>query len=314
MNVESLRVRPGTTSDAMALRDIRLEALADSPEAFGDTYERCVAWDDEQWTRCAEEWNFYLAERGGRVVGMARGEVHDERPNTRWLFAMYVSPQARGTTVARELVDAVGAWALAEGVDALHLYVSSSMSRAKAFYAKCGFAPTGHSVSGGPEDPREFLEMRRPLGDGALRVVAVDPRALHDLRRRVLRDDDATIDVENRGDELPTTVHLGGYLLERLVVGASFFEVPAPFDPTGAAYQLRYMATDFDVRGRGLGSRLLAHAFAVLAPRGVTLLWANARTSAVDFYVATGWRVLEDSLHVSAETGIDHVVIFRSIE
>ncbi len=314
MNPEVRRVRPGTRRDAMALRAIRLEALADSPGAFGDTYERCVAWDDEQWARCAEEWNFYLAERDGRVVGMARGEVHDERPDTRWLFAMYVSPPARGTNVARELVDAVSAWALAQGVDALHLYVSSSLSRAKAFYAKCGFAPTGHSVSSGPEDPRVFEEMRRPLGEGVLRVVAVDPRALHDLRRRVLRDDDATVDVVNRGDALATTLHFGGYLLERLVVGASFFEVSAPFDPTRVAYQLRYMATDFDVQGRGLGSRLLTHALGVLAQRGVTLVWANARTSAVDFYLATGWRVLENSLHVSAETGIDHVIIHRSSE
>ena len=33
------RVRPGRPADADALRSIRLEALADSPEAFGDSYE-----------------------------------------------------------------------------------------------------------------------------------------------------------------------------------------------------------------------------------------------------------------------------------
>jgi len=314
MSADSLRVRPGRPKDAMALRAIRLAALADSPEAFGDTYERCVTWDEEQWAQRADEWNFYLAEQEGRVVGMARGEVHDERPDTRWLFAMYVAPPARGTDVARRLVDTVSAWALAEGVDALHLYVSSTMARAKAFYAKSGFLTTGHTVSGGEEDPRVFEEMRRPLSDGALHVAQVDPRELHDLRRRVLRDDDPTLNVGNPGDDLATTLHVGGYLAGRLVVGASFFEVPAPFAFGGAGYQLRYMATDFDVQGRGLGSRLLTHAFEVLAARGVTLLWANARTSAVDFYTATGWQVLENSLHVSAETGIDHVVIHRLME
>ena len=314
MSADSLRVRPGRARDTVALRAIRLEALADSPEAFGDSFERCVAWGEGEWTRRADEWNFYLAERDGRVVGMARGEVHDERPDTRWLFAMYVSPSARGTDVARRLVDTVGAWTLAEGVHALHLYVSSSMARAKRFYEKSGFLATGESVSGPEEDPRVFEEMRRPLENGALRVVTVDPAALHDLRRRVLRDDDPTIDVANSGDDLATTVHFAGYLLDRLVVGASFFEVPPPFEPTGAGYQLRYMATDFDVQGHGLGAQLLTYALDALARRGVRLVWANARTSALDFYIATGWRVLENSLHVSTETGIDHVVIHRSME
>lgn len=314
MNLDSLRVRPGRVEDAPTLRAIRLEALADSPDAFGDTYARCVTWSDEEWAQRANDWNFYLAELDGRVVGMARGEVHDERPGTRWLFAMYVSPTVRGTDVARRLVDTVSAWAVSEGVDALHLYVSSSMSRAKAFYVKSGFRATGHSVSGGDDDPREFEEMRRPLEDAGLRVERVDPRALHDLRRRVLRDDDPLVDVTNPRDDDTSTLHLAGYLLDRPVVGASFFEVSAPFAPGEGVYQLRYMATDFDVQGRGLGSRLLTHAVEVLARRGATLLWANARTSAVGFYTATGWRVLENSLHVSAETGIDHVVIHRTVD
>ncbi|MBW4030878.1 MAG: GNAT family N-acetyltransferase [Acidobacteria bacterium] len=314
MSTDSWRIRPGRAADAGALRDIRLAALADSPDAFGDTYAQCAAWDDEQWRRRASEWNFYLAEVDGRVVGMARGEAHDARPDTRWLFAMYVAPVARGDGTARRLVDAVSAWALAEGVDALYLYVSSSMSRAKAFYAKCGFVATGLTVSHDDhEDPRLFEELRRPLHDAALRIAPVQARALHDLRRRVLRGDDPTVNVANPGDHLDTTVHFGGSLADRLVVGASFFEAPAPFGNAEGAYQLRYMATDFDVQGRGLGSRLLAYAVAEMAGRGATLLWANARTSAVDFYLATGWQVLEGSLHVSAETGIDHVVIHRSV-
>jgi GNAT superfamily N-acetyltransferase len=313
MSVPAIRVRPGRPADAAALRAIRLEALADSPEAFGDSYEECLAWDEAQWRACADEWNFYLAEVDGRVVGMARGETHDGRPGTRWLFAMYVSPQARGTDVARRLVDTVAAWAVAEGMDALHLYVSSSMTRAKAFYVKSGFAATGLAVSGRDGDDRVFEEMRRPLGDRSLHLAPVAAQSLYDLRRRVLREGHEAVDVRNPGDEVASTLHLGGTLMGRLVVGASFFAVPAPFRPDQDAYQLRYMASDFDVQGHGLGSRLLDHALADLSGRGADLLWANARTSAIGFYTATGWSVRPGSLHVSAETGIDHVIIHRTL-
>ncbi|MDE3139732.1 MAG: GNAT family N-acetyltransferase [Acidobacteriota bacterium] len=313
MSVPAVRVRPGRPADADALRSIRLEALADSPEAFGDSYEECLAWDEAQWRARADEWNFYLAEVDGRVVGMARGESHEGRPGTRWLFAMYVSPSARGGDVARRLVDTVSAWAVAEGVDALHLYVSSSMSRAKAFYVKSGFAATGLSVSGRDGDERVFEEMRRPLEESSLLLSSVAASSLYDLRRRVLREGDASVDVRNPGDEVDSTLHVGGTLMGRVVVGASFFAVPAPFRPDEGAYQLRYMASDFDVQGHGLGARLLDYALADLSRRGAGLLWANARTSAIGFYTATGWSVRPGSLHVSAETGIDHVIIHRAL-
>ena len=309
----SLRVRPGREDDAALLRAIRLEALADSPDAFGDTYDECAAWSLAQWAHKAREWNFYLAEYEGRVVGMARGETHDGRPESRWLFAMYVSPSQRGSEAARALVDMVSAWASAQGVAALHLYVSTSMARARAFYDKVGFVATGSSVVSTLGDGRVFEELRRDLAAFDFRVENVAPAMLHDLRRRVLRADDPLIDVTNPGDELDATRHVGGFLGPRVVASASFFAVPAPFAPEVPAYQLRYMATDFDVQGRGLGARLLAHVLDDFAGRGVRLLWANARVSAVDFYVATGWNVLDDSWHISTETGIEHVVISRPL-
>lgn len=313
MTGSPLRVRPGREADAVALRAIRLEALADSPDAFGDTYDECVGWSQQRWTEAAREWNFYLAERDGRVVGMARGESHEGRPDSRWLFAMYVSPAARGGETARTLVDTVSAWAAGEGVDALYLYVATSMARARAFYAKVGFVVTGSSVTSDRGDGRVFEEMRRDISDFDLRVRVVSAAVLHDLRRRVLRGDDPLVDVSNRGDDLPTTRHYGGFLGPRAVVSASFYAVPAPFAPDDPAYQLRYMATDFDVQGRGLGSRLLDGVLEDLARRGVTRVWANARVSAVDFYSSTGWNVLDNSLHISAETGIDHLVIHRTL-
>jgi hypothetical protein len=46
-----------------------------------------------------------------------------------------------------------------------------------------------------------------------------------------------------------------------------------------------------------------------LRRRGARQLWAYARDSALGFYLATGWSVVEGSQHVSVETGLPHTVI-----
>jgi GNAT superfamily N-acetyltransferase len=140
-------VRGGGVEDALALRAIRLEALADTPEAYGSTYAETVVWDDAQWREVAQRWNYFLAEEGGQVVGMATGGLHDLYPGTWWLFAMYVAPRVRGTGVADLLVEHVGAWARAEGATELYLHVTELVPRARAFYEKAGFRPTGEVSS-----------------------------------------------------------------------------------------------------------------------------------------------------------------------
>ena len=313
MSGQNLRVRPGRPEDAPSLRAIRLEALLDSPDAYGETYAECVAWSDDDWAQRARQWNFYVAEIDGRVVGMARGSAHDERPDTRWLFAMYVSPAARGSDAARRLVEAVCAWAVSQGVGALHLYVSRAVPRARSFYTKFGFVDTGPTLSMHRDDNLVCEEMRRELADFDFHVRRVAPETLYDLRRRILRADDPFIDVTNPGDHLQSTVHFGGLLGERTVVSASLYAAPSPFALQTPTLQLRYMATDFDVQGRGLAKRLLSQLIDDLSRRGVSSLWANARTSALDFYVGNGWSIRENSFFVSPESGVDHVVISRSL-
>ena len=143
------------------------------------------------------------------------------------------------------------------------------------------------------------------------RVERVDAARLLDLRRRVLRAGRPEADVTNRDDEHADARHFAGLLGERVVVSASFFAVDGSFGP--GARQLRYMGTDVDVQGRGLGLAVLAVAEGVLAREGVTTLWANARDSALGFYRRAGWRVVEGSEHISAETQIPHTVIVKEL-
>jgi len=145
------------------------------------------------------------------------------------------------------------------------------------------------------------------------RVERVSADQLHELRRRVLRDDDPAIYHPDTRDEEETSLHYGGFLGPRLVVSASFFPSAPPMNPSLVTVQLRYMATDFDVQGRGYGARVLAHAEEDLRARGVEQIWANGRDSALGFYESVGWHRVEGSEHLSAETMLPHTVIFKRL-
>ena len=144
------------------LRSIRLEALKGSPDAYGSTYSESELWPPARWKEMASG-NCYLGEINGEVVGMATGGMNTEFPDTFWLFGMFVSEGARGTGVATELVRAVEAWAKNRGGVELYLHVSETMLRARTFYAKIGFIPTGGSVTMDRDPSLKLVTMVKKL-------------------------------------------------------------------------------------------------------------------------------------------------------
>ena len=156
---DALLVRRCRTRDATTLRALRLEALGDTPEAFGSTLAEASEWSPERWVAMATDWNFYLGYYEGVPAGMASGGWHEHYPGTHWLFGMYVSPSARGTGLAGALVDAVAAWARAEGGTALHLHVTESVARARRFYEKMGFVPTDEVTPMHRDPSLQLMEM-----------------------------------------------------------------------------------------------------------------------------------------------------------
>jgi len=143
LSTESITIRSTTSDDAQRLRDIRLAALHDEPDAFGSTYEESLHYSMDRWHRLASEWNYFMAETGDDVVGMASGNVYAPLPTTAWLFGMFVLPEYRGTGLAQELVARVATWARSENYTTLGLHVTETMSRARSFYEKVGFRLNG---------------------------------------------------------------------------------------------------------------------------------------------------------------------------
>jgi GNAT superfamily N-acetyltransferase len=144
-----------------------------------------------------------------------------------------------------------------------------------------------------------------------LNIESVQPEQLHDLRRRVLRSNNPDISVIDPRDGDATARHYAGLVENRIVVAASFFPSPFAMNEELVTFQLRYMATDFDVQGSGYGAKVLSYAEDDLRSRGVQQLWANGRDSALGFYKRIGWLLVEGSEHLSPETNIPHTVIYK---
>lgn len=150
-------VRRVRTDEWEALREIRLAALTDSPDAFGSTLAEERDADEARWRGwiTGEGWAgavaTFITDGPGPLLGMATGYRPDDRPTTGWLFAMWVRPERRGEGIGRQLVAAVEEWAAALDIDQLLLHVTDGNDGAVRFYASCGFVGT----SDVPEPLRE---------------------------------------------------------------------------------------------------------------------------------------------------------------
>lgn len=145
--MQILRAGP---DDWERLRDLRLRALVDAPEAFGSTHEREAAQSQDDWRAFADGWEgtahqavFVTADDGGRWMGLAVGVVREADLSLANLYAMWVDPAARGMGAGRLLVGSVVAWAGGAGAERLELCVTEANDQALALYRSSGFEPTG---------------------------------------------------------------------------------------------------------------------------------------------------------------------------
>lgn len=142
-------VRRVGPDDAEAWREVRLRALLDAPEAFASTYAETVERPPEVWAERAatssrgSENAVFFAIDGVEPVGLA-GAYHlagpAEAPD---LYSMWVAPNQRGSRVAERLVNRVRDWSAEHGARRLDLWVTEMNERARRFYTRLGFEPTG---------------------------------------------------------------------------------------------------------------------------------------------------------------------------
>jgi RimJ/RimL family protein N-acetyltransferase len=128
-------------NDASSFREIRLEALANHPEAFG------AAWEEEQGRPESHfaDWLGNTRVIGGfsdidvlaGMIGVSKSKTIKTQ-HIGWIWGMYVRPTARGTGLSRLLlraaIDEVGT-----SLRSLRLSVVSSNIPAIRLYKSMGF-------------------------------------------------------------------------------------------------------------------------------------------------------------------------------
>ncbi|NDC37132.1 MAG: N-acetyltransferase [Proteobacteria bacterium] len=165
-------VRKISDPDIPAYHALRLAALRQHPEAFGETPEHFAAVTHEQIAARLQA----SEARGGFILGafhpdgtlcgvVGLGRQEGEKMQHRaMLWGMYVAPKARGTGVGRALVDECLRQAAAvTGVEQVHLGVVTTNESALSLYRAAGFESYGREPAAlkvGEQRLDEFLMVK----------------------------------------------------------------------------------------------------------------------------------------------------------
>jgi len=162
-------VRRLRADETTLLKTLRLRALAESPDAFGDSLATARARPDAYWTEMTrsvtepDRHAMFLAEEAAAAVGIAFGLLDREHADRAHLGGMWVDPTMRRRGVGRALVDAVLAWARERGLRDVVLWVAEGNAAATALYERAGFTRTGRRDHLASNPSLSTCELGRPL-------------------------------------------------------------------------------------------------------------------------------------------------------
>jgi GNAT superfamily N-acetyltransferase len=141
-----MEVRQARGADWEALRELRLRALADAPDAFASTLEDEAALPKQVWRQRAEgaaaSANFIACEDGADI-GMAAIFAVAAAPGRMHLVGMWVDPPHRRRGVAQALIEQAMRWAEERQAREVILWVTDHNIPARMLYQRVGFQPTG---------------------------------------------------------------------------------------------------------------------------------------------------------------------------
>jgi len=112
------KIRPFAQQEWSTYKDLRLAALTESPEAFGNTFAKEVQRSDTEWaSRLASgvnsSWDFpIVAEIDSRPIGLAWGRIEESNPALANLYQLWVHPNYRRFGAGQLLLEAVTTWAI----------------------------------------------------------------------------------------------------------------------------------------------------------------------------------------------------------
>ena len=146
-------------------KEVRLQALLDSPHAFGSSYEVEAKRSNSEWQQVIEtalasgKNHVYLAVSGGAVCGLVWCKLSAVEAGLAEIFQMWVNPEHRGMGVGEKLLQAAIECARNHSMERISLEVTATNHAAAAFYQSQGFQQVGEIglTNVANEDTHAFL-------------------------------------------------------------------------------------------------------------------------------------------------------------
>jgi RimJ/RimL family protein N-acetyltransferase len=152
-------------------RDMRLNALRESPEAFCSSLSDWEHQSEETWRgRLTDVPVNFIAVLDGKDAGMVSVDLPVDETE---LIGMWVAPFARGQGVGDELVNAVVDWSLIQKRSRLTLRVLLGNDRAATLYERHGFKFEGRQSKTEDETDRIMVHVSSSFRSDHARTMPV---------------------------------------------------------------------------------------------------------------------------------------------
>ena len=145
-----IRIRSLAAHEGLILKQLRLAALKESPDAFSPTLDAVDRQDDDYWRQSAQRtaeaprFNIFIAEREGRFVGLVSGNA--DAKQTGHIGMMWADPDVRGQGIGKKLLGHVMDYLKDLSCRSIELTVTETNQTAINLYENVGFAFTGNDV------------------------------------------------------------------------------------------------------------------------------------------------------------------------
>ena len=144
-----MHIRTLQPNEATLFREIRLRALAESPNAFGETLQQAQEQPNSYWEDLTDSVTqpnshvMFLAEQAEQVTGFAFGLIDRKDVRIGHIGGMWVDPAFRASGIGYGLVAAILDWADRQKQNRLELWVTQGNAKAIRLYERVGFVDTG---------------------------------------------------------------------------------------------------------------------------------------------------------------------------
>ncbi len=164
MNIRTLK-----PDEVDVFRELRLRALADSPNSFCETLQEAAAQPISYWQKLTESVTqpdgqvMFLAQQEENITGFVFGLLDHSDQQMSHIGGMWVDPEFRSQGIGYALVTAIVQWSALKKHHRVELWVTEDNTQAIKLYEKAGFIATGQRKVFPPDPTLQIIQMSLKL-------------------------------------------------------------------------------------------------------------------------------------------------------